>query len=639
MTCNKDLTWEATGLDVSNLQDEAEITITIRQGSSASQKNGLLLELTVTKDTLEPTVSLDSPSAINTNNQSQYTLGGECSKDEQTVSVTIGDLYEGADQTVDCASLAWTLEVDVSALTTDTVIILVDSTDAVGNPALQVLATVDRDVVAPMVTLTSTDLTITAANHTNYSLEGTCDSDFDVVFTLGILDSGTLTTETLASETLNCTNSGTWSLINKDVSTLGDNTAITLRVEQQDASENVGFVENVILKDTVHPAPALTSSLFINAANVGSYSLQGDCEGIEDVSITVGSQSPTSTPCSSGQWTYSVDSSLSEDSYVLTIAQEDTLGNEGVLTPAPTLIKDVTLPSVGLDSNQEINAANAANYRPQGSCNEVGTVTITVASLPSATAPCNNGSSSWQVNPGIDVSGLPDAPSITISLSMQDLAGNASNATATVSKDITSRAVAINAPAIINAANENNYAVSGTCSQHTDAMSLTVGGLSPSTEPSCSGGTWSANVDVSSLADGNSVAINIGFGTGGAQVTDSETTSKDTGIPTVVISSFSDINEANQSNYTLSGTCSENGQSVAVAIEGLNTSLNTQAPCNSGSWEVTTYDVSSLSGSSITLTADLSDVAGQSCKPSHSQCRSRRGASGSHFEYKLSSYQ
>ena len=376
MTCNKDLTWEATGLDVSNLQDEAEITITIRQGSSASQKNGLLLELTVTKDTLEPTVSLDSPSVINTNNQSQYTLGGECSKDEQTVSVTIGDLYEGADQTVDCASLAWTLEVDVSALTTDTVTILVDSTDAVGNPALQVLATVDRDVVAPMVTLTSTDLTITSANHTNYSLEGTCDSDFDVVFTLG----------TLASETLNCKPNGTWRLRNKDVSALEDNTAITLRVEQQDASENVGFVENVILKDTVHPAPALTSSLFINAANVGSYSLQGDCEGIEDVSITVGSQSPTSTPCSSGQWTYSVDSSLSEDSYVLAIAQEDTLGNEGVLTPAPTLIKDVTLPSVGLDSNQDINAANAANYRPQGTCDEAGTVTITVASLPSATA-------------------------------------------------------------------------------------------------------------------------------------------------------------------------------------------------------------------------------------------------------------
>ena len=221
---------------------------------------------------------------------------------------------------------------------------------------------------------------------------------------------------------------------------------------------------------------------------------------------------------------------------------------------------------------------------------------------------CNG--SSWQLNPGIDVSGLSDtvdAESINMILDMEDVAGNTSNSTVTVSKDIISRAVAINIPTVINRVNETDYLVLGACSNHTDLMSLTVGGVSPTTEPVCSEGTWSASVDASSIDDGNSIAINISFGEGETQATDSETTLKDTEAPHVEIANATwNINEENQSSYTLSGTCSENGQSVAVVIGD----LSTQVSCSSGSWEVLAYDVSSLAGSSITITADLNDAAG-----------------------------
>ena len=172
--CGEDLTWEATGLDVSEIPDSKEVLIKLRQGDNASVKNGLLLEVKVIKDTRKPTVALDPPSFINANNQNRFVLEGDCSENGQTVSVSIGNL---PDQTVDCTSLVWTLEADVSDLTTDTVDLLVDFTDAVGNPALQVSDTVDRDVVAPMVALTTTDLTITSANHEGYSLEGTCEEE------------------------------------------------------------------------------------------------------------------------------------------------------------------------------------------------------------------------------------------------------------------------------------------------------------------------------------------------------------------------------------------------------------------------------------------------------------------------------
>ena len=332
-------------------------------------------------------------------------------------------------QTATCESLAWTLEFDISALITNTVLILVDSTDAAGNPATQVSITMNRDFSAPRVAFTSTDFNITSANQNSYSLEGTCDLNYSVNLIIG----------SLPREPLNCSNNGTWELTNKNVSTLPDGTAIIIRVEQQNSSSGtIGFTEQVIVKDTVHPAPTLTTaSLFVNASNEGSYSLEGGCDGSEDVSVTLGSQNTASTACSSRQWSYSVASSLSEGSHVLAISQKDTFDNEGVLSPSPTLIKDTTLPTVALASNQNINSANAANYHPQGTCSEEGTVTVTVANLSSATALCNG--SAWQLSSGINASGLSDAVSISITLSIEDLAGNTFSTTDTVSKDIAKR--------------------------------------------------------------------------------------------------------------------------------------------------------------------------------------------------------
>ena len=102
-----------------------------------------------------------------------------------------------------------------------------------------------------------------------------------------------LTIGNLPSETLNCANGGNWTLTNKNVSALPDGNSITLRVEQQDDLENIGFAEKVIVKDIIHPAPTLTTttaSLFVNAGNEGNYSLQGGCDGSEDVSVTLGTQ-------------------------------------------------------------------------------------------------------------------------------------------------------------------------------------------------------------------------------------------------------------------------------------------------------------------------------------------------------------
>ena len=91
----------------------------------------------------------------------------------------------------------------------------------------------------------------------------------------------------------------------------------------------------------------------INAANQGSYALEGTCsEANRNVGIKIGSDAIISVPCDSdGLWRLTPGSDLLEGSYALAITQEDAAGNTGSITPAPTLIKDVTTPNYAFNSD------------------------------------------------------------------------------------------------------------------------------------------------------------------------------------------------------------------------------------------------------------------------------------------------
>lgn len=77
--------------------------------------------------------------------------------------------------------------------------------------------------------------------------------------------------------------------------------------------------------------------------------------------------------------------------------------------------------------------------------------------------------------------------------------------------------------------------------------------------------------------------------------------------PTVSITSAANITSANQSAYSVSGTCSLNGATVSTNIGGI---LLTPV-CSGGSWSTGSQDVSGLTDNpSISITADHQDVAG-----------------------------
>ena len=445
----------------------------------------------------------------------------------------------------------------------------------------------------PMTT-SKANAAITGANELRYALRGGCEGTTPVGVMIGSLD----------KEDVSCS-SGSWQLLGKDVRGVPEGN-VSIVVRQEDEYRNLGEATLSVTKDVTPPALAVTSStLMINIANQSSYQgVRGTCEGAQQVMVGVGNAQAQGVACTNSSWSFSVDSALAEGSHGLVVTQADDLGNTS--TRNPILVKDVTAPTFAFASNLDINSANKAQYFISGTCGEAGTVTVTVATLNPVTATCDG--SNWRTSSAVDASPLQDGQ-VSVSASMVDTAGNpsASDQTTSVTKDVVSRAVAIGSLDVINSANEATYVVSGSCSSHTGNVSLSfVSGQTVTQTAVCQNRGWTtAAFSVSSLDDGN-VAVTAAFGSGQNQVEETgRTVIKDTTAPMITIAdNLSAINKANQSSYTVSGTCDENAVTVTVAV-GASTARTTT--CHSTSWSLSDYDASGITGSSVSITASIQD--------------------------------
>ena len=587
----KNFVWELP-LDTSILDqipNNVAISLTIAEAGS---QNPVSIE--IKKDTEPPTVGLGSfkPSVITSFNQGEYSLEGICSE-EGIVSVSMGDLET---QTIACQNAQdWSLELDVRALTTEQVNLVISMVDELGNPSAQGSVALTRDIEGPQVSITTTVMAraITLANQGSYNLEGSCEEGGrSVKVTIG----------SLAMESVTCT-SDSWAIMGKDVASLDDGD-VSLLVTQQDEHRNQAIVSLNVIKDITPPSLEVTSSLVINIANKESYqAIEGTCEGSEQVMLTLGSAAVEGVSCAISAWSFAIADTLAEGNHRLTITQEDEWGNTS--TKTPLLVKDITAPSFTFASNLGINAANKGQFSVSGTCNEVGTITVTVATFAPVTATCNG--SSW-ATPGVDASSLEEG-SVSLSASMVDDAGNpATDILSSITKNTTTWGVAINILGVITSNNETSYIVSGTCSSHTGDVTVTVGTTS-SVTATCSSGTWSTTgIDVSALAEG-SVSVTALFGTNADQGSHTAITTKDTVAPSIAISSSlaGSINKENQDDYAVSGTCDENTATVSVSVGGL---ADRTASCDGSAWSIADYNATSATGDSVSITARIEDANG-----------------------------
>lgn len=272
-------------------------------------------------------------------------------------------------------------------------------------------------------------------------------------------------------------------------------------------------------------------------------------------------------------------------------------------------IKDCQ-PTVTLNPLPAVTSSNQSSVPISGTCS-AGSGNIANSTSPvgaSQSLPCQgNGTYSGS----LDVSTLPDG-SITVTAKQTDAANLSSSASQSTTKNTATQGaptVSVNAPAI-TAANQSSYSVSGTCSAEGQPVAVTIGSITVTPSPVCTGGNWSTGgVNVSTLPDGN-VTVTASQTVGGQTGTGSATTSKSTGsgggIPVVTVSSTPVINAANQASYSVSGTCSANGQPVTVSIGSVSTSAN----CSGGAWSVSGVNVSGVGDGSVTVTASQT-VSGQ----------------------------
>lgn len=258
---------------------------------------------------------------------------------------------------------------------------------------------------------------------------------------------------------------------------------------------------------------------------------------------------------------------------------------------------DAVIPLVSITSAGNITAANEVTYSVSGTCSDNGQiVSVSIGGIPK-TPLCTSGA--WDTG-ATNVSGLGDTPSLPITADHTDAAGNtAVQASTAVDKNAATPQVGITLAQSITAANQTSYPVSGTCTENGTIVDVNIGSIN--IQPNCSAGTWTTgDVDVSALVDNPAILITADHSTATQATTN---VSKDTVSPTVTISSSPNINQANETNYVASGTCSENAVMVDINIGLLNFTPN----CNSGSWTTGSIDVSTLvDGASINFTADHS---------------------------------
>ena len=604
-TCDEDYQWQETvaTVDVSSVNTGNPLSITVTELDMS-------IVLEVERDTIPPQIAIDGDQAIiNSINQGNYQIAGSCDEVDGEVVLDVGGV---ADKAI-CNGSDWLTDpIDLSGLDATVVQVSADLKDKWGNPARQATGSLARDIIPPDSVTIAPPAIISESSINSYSLSGECAEDGTDAIAVKIARLNDLTAD--------CT-SQLWNLHapSSELAKLPEQQGIVLTVEHRDSAGNVVSISGSVDKDTTAPELAITSGLVINIDNQNSYQLEGDCsENDRDVSIILGSNAADTESCSNRRWTYSPN--VGEGSFSVTITQSDAVGNTGTLISPTPLVKDITAPTFDFASDLNINAANQRQYYVGGTCSEVGDIEVGVSKGSfehQETARCDG--SSWTTS-AIDVSTIPSTSPVSVELSatMTDAAGNpaAQGKSKTVRKDTTSRSVAIDrlpgnpdkAPPI-NRSNAASYPVAGGCSHHTGDVTVTVGEGSNTVTAtgSCTGGRWTVTVEVpSTVTDDPAVAVSASFGSGTDKVSDATTALKDIVAPTLGLTPPPPITSLNQDSYHLEGSCTGGQGAVSLDIGGISASAN----CASDAWQVNDLDVSSLTGSSITITVDVFDAAG-----------------------------
>ena len=641
VSANGSWTLNVPAADLAGLTD-GSVTVTAsvsdKAGNPASVDHALTVDVTVPAVTIH-TVAGDDVINVAEHNQAQIISGsatGAAAGDKVTVTIG-GQTYT----TVLDAAGNWSVGVPanvISGLSDGTVTVSVSVTDAAGNTGSGT-HNVTVDTGLPSVSFNA----ISDDNVLNAVEKG---QDLSVSGTSANLAEGTLVTVTLNGKNYTATTAadGTWSLTvpAADLAGLGQ-ASYTLNATATNGVGNSVSNSANLLVDTALPTVTINTVAgdnVINAAEVAAgQTLSGtvaNAEAGNTVTVAIGGHSYTATVQNNLSWSVNVPSdvltALGNGSLSVTATVTNGHGNTG--TGEREIAIDANLPGLRVDTVAGDDVLNtiehAQNLIVSGTSDGLapGTaLTVTVNGKDYAATVLADGT--WRAAiPSTDVSAWPEG-TVKISVTGDSAAGNPIIISHDVTVDLATVAISINALAtddVINAAEKGADLVLSGVTTNVEAgqtVTISLNGRIYTTTVDDSG-NWTYTVpsaDLAGLKDGvASVQVSV-TNVNGNSASASREYSVDATAPSVTINTIAtdDILNASeaQSDLAISGTSTaEAGQTVTVSLNGKDYTTTVSA---NGSWtlNVPAADLAGLTDGSVTVTASVSDKAGNPASVDH----------------------
>ncbi|HAV1664237.1 TPA: Ig-like domain-containing protein [Enterobacter hormaechei subsp. xiangfangensis] len=641
VSANGSWTLNVPAADLAGLTD-GSVTVTAsvsdKAGNPASVDHALTVDVTVPAVTIH-TVAGDDVINVAEHNQAQIISGsatGAAAGDKVTVTIG-GQTYT----TVLDAAGNWSVGVPanvISGLSDGTVTVSVSVTDAAGNTGSGT-HNVTVDTGLPSVSFNA----ISDDNVLNAVEKG---QDLSVSGTSANLAEGTQVTVTLNGKNYTATTAadGTWSLTvpAADLTGLGQ-ASYTLNATATNGVGNSVSSSANLLVDTALPTVTINTVAgdnVINAAEVAAgQTLSGtvaNAEAGNTVTVTIGGYSYTATVQNNLSWSVNVPSdvltALGNGSLSVTATVTNGHGNTG--TGEREIAIDANLPGLRVDTVAGDDVVNtiehAQNLIVSGTSDGLapGTaLTVTVNGKDYAATVLADGT--WRAAiPSTDVSAWPEG-TVKISVTGDSAAGNPITISHDVTVDLATVAISINALAtddVINAAEKGADLVLSGVTTNVEAgqtVTISLNGRIYTTTVDDSG-NWTYTVpsaDLAGLKDGDaSVQVSV-INVNGNSASAGREYSVDATAPSVTINTIAtdDILNASeaQSDLAISGTSTaEAGQTVTVSLNGKDYTTTVSA---NGSWtlNVPAADLAGLSDGSVTVTASVSDKAGNPASADH----------------------
>ncbi len=608
-----------------------------KAGNPASVTHNLTVDLVAPVVTIN-TVAGDDIINSTEHGQAQIISGSATGATTgNTVSVTIGTTTY---TTVLDANGNWSIGVPasvISALAQGDVTITATVTDSAGNSGTA-SHTVTVALGAPILginTIAVDDIINATEKGADLAISGSSNQP-----------AGTQITVTLNGQNYTTTAdaSGNWSVTvpASRVSALGEAT-YTVTAAATDADGNSGSASHNVQVNTALPGVTINvvaSDDIINAAEAGAgQSISGQVTGAaagDTVTVTLGVATYTATVQANLSWSVDVPASalqaLGNGELTISASVTNSVGNTGNGTREITI--DANLPGLRVDTVAGDDVVNIIEHGQAlvitGSSSDLAAgsnVTLTISGQTYVAAVLADGS--WSVGvPAADVSAWP-AGTVTITASGSTTAGNPVSVTHPVTVDLTAVAVSINAITaddVINAAEKGAaLTLSGSTSgvEAGQTVTVTFGGKTY-TASVAANGSWSTTVpaaDMAALRDGDASAQANVSNVNGNSATTTHAYSVDATAPTVTINTIAgdDILNAAEAGAALTITGSstaEAGQTVTVTLNGANYTGTVQTD---GSWSISVppADLSALTASNYTVSAAVSDKAGNPASVNH----------------------